>query len=85
MLNIAQARSKVEKTFPNCIVETEVDFGDLYVFEVLLPLEGEAGFDPFFSVNKENGDLLEVSVMTDWTPKLTEAFAKAKGLKIKED
>lgn len=75
MLSEPDARVLVEMAFPESDVQTSIDYGRVYLFLVIGsdPLEGDQ--DPFFSVDKETGDLRDFSIITDGDPhEITKKF-----------
>lgn len=78
----SQATALIKKTFPEGKIQAVVEYKNLYLFQVFGddPLEGE--LDPFYSVNKNTGELKEFSILTDAKPtEILPLFVKAKGLK----
>lgn len=75
MLSEQDARTLVEMAFPQSRVQTSIDYGKVYLFMVISsdPLEGDQ--DPFFSVDKETGNLSDFSIITDGDPReITKKF-----------
>lgn len=78
MLNLVQATRIVKKTFPKGKIQSSIEYENLYIFQVFLPLPGEEEMDPFFSVNKETGAIKDFSILTDGdTTEITRLFLKA--------
>jgi hypothetical protein len=82
MLSEAEATKIVADVFSDSRIEKPIDYRGLYIFPVFGddPLEG--GQDPFFSVDKQTGELRDFSVITDGNPKeIEEAFLKLQKIK----
>lgn len=69
MLNELEAMKIVRSAFPESRIEKPIDYRGIYLFQVFGtdPLEGDQ--DPFFSVDKQTGELRDFSVITDGDPK----------------
>jgi hypothetical protein len=65
MLSVSEATKRIKKVFPDAKIGANIDYRGLYIFQVFLDLPEEAGFDPFFSVNKQTGEVRDFSVITD--------------------
>lgn len=77
MLNIEQATKIVRKTFPEGKILSSIDYKNVYIFKIYLPLPEEEGMDPFFSVNKQTGEFRDFSILTDGDiTEITELFIK---------
>ena len=79
MLSELEATGLIKAAFLNGRVEKPIDYQGLYVFPIFSddPLEG--GQDPFFSVNKQTGEIRDFSVITDGDPKeIEEKFLRLK-------
>lgn len=68
MLTEEQALLKIREVFPDSDLEVTgpVNYNDLYLFRVIDtsdPIEGM--WDPFFSVDKETGEVRDFSIITD--------------------
>lgn len=69
MLSELDATKIVKSVFSDSRIEKPIDYRGVYLFQVFGtdPLEG--GQDPFFSVNKQTGELRDFSVITDGDPR----------------
>lgn len=65
MLADTEARDILLKVLPEVSVKAWTKYGDLYLFRVQYPLDGEEDFDPFFSVNANTGEFREFSILED--------------------
>ncbi len=80
MLNLDKATDVVKKTFPEGKITSNIEYKNLYIFQVFNPFPGEEGMDPFFSVNKETGEFRDFSIITDGDIReITKLFLKAQG------
>lgn len=78
MLSIQQATDVLRKGIPVTSVEAVITYGDLYIFRVIRDEPGEEEMDPFFSINRETGELRDFSIITDGNAEITALFMKAK-------
>lgn len=65
MLNEQAATAIVMKAFPKDQISRPISYKGLFVFQVISSDPDEGGWDPFFSVNQDTGELKEFSVITD--------------------
>ncbi len=78
MFNLDKATDVVKKTFPEGKITSNIEYKNLYIFQVFNPFPGEEGMDPFFSVNKQTGEIRDFSIITDGdTRELTKLFLEA--------
>lgn len=65
MLSEKEATAKIRAVFPNRTIEPPIEYQGLFIFQAFSsdPLEGQ--LDPFFSVNKETGEVRDFSIITD--------------------
>lgn len=68
MLTEEQATLRIGEVFPDTELDITgpVNYNELYLFRVIEtsdPIEG--GWDPFFSVDKETGEVRDFSIITD--------------------
>jgi hypothetical protein len=71
MLSKTQASALLKFKFPGSIVESGIDFEDLWVFRIYLPIhEEEQGMNPFMSVDKKTGDVNDFSITACSNPVL---------------
>ncbi len=78
MLSLDKATGIVKETFPLGTINSNVDYKNLYIFQVFNPFPGEEGMDPFFSVNKETGEIRDFSIITEGDiTEITKLFLKA--------
>ena len=77
-LNKKQATQLIKIALPTGKVQKVIDYTDLYVFQVFRSDPAEEQMDPFYSVNKNTGNVKEFSVITDGDIKeIMELFNKA--------
>lgn len=80
MLSVEEATTIMQQALPQGTIASKIDYNDLYVFQVFLNEVGEEGYDPFFSVNKETGEVRDFSIITDGnTKEIVELFLRAQG------
>lgn len=77
MLSKEEASVKLLEALPERTIEKVVDFDNFYVFQAFHPDPIEGQYDPFFSVNKETGEVRDFSWITDGGPELERAFEEA--------
>jgi hypothetical protein len=65
VLSEKQAVKKIKQTFPVSVIVGQIEYNDLYIFSLKLPLVAEEGFDPFYSVDKHTGAVKDFSILTD--------------------
>ena len=65
MLSAKESATIVRIKLPGSTVLKTVEYGGLYIHLVNTNRPGEELFDPFYSVDKETGDLEEYSIITD--------------------
>jgi hypothetical protein len=63
MLNINEAIDVVKKTLPNSKIISFIEHKDLFIFNILISLEEESGYDPFYSVNKVTKEFKDYSFL----------------------
>lgn len=62
MLDFKDAKRIIEKNLPNGIIKSAILYDGSYVFMVFID---EDEFDPFYSVDSENGEFRDFSILTD--------------------
>ena len=75
MIDTREAEAKIRAIFPDSKISPPVDYRDVYLFQVFDsdPLEG--WFDPFYSVDKDSGEVRDYSIITDGNPgEITKLF-----------
>jgi hypothetical protein len=65
MLTDTQALAVLQKAFPDAKVEPFIPYHGLLLFKVFEPDPEEGEFDPFYSVDPQNGEIKEFSILTD--------------------
>lgn len=69
MLDIKTAAMLLKKQFPERTIKVGVEYRDLYVFLAPDPNDTQEGeSDPFFSVDRNLGDVSDFSILTDGDP-----------------
>jgi hypothetical protein len=66
MLNVLEATKIINEALPTREIGKPIDYRGLYIFLAIdnhLPIEGD--MDPYFSVNKETGELRDYSIIAD--------------------
>jgi hypothetical protein len=81
MLSLSEATSIVRENLPDGEIKKYIEYRNLYIFQVLGSDPDEGLFDPFFSVNKDNGEFRDYSILTDGDPgEISELFKAAQRL-----
>lgn len=79
MLDLEQAIARLTVMFQGATLGLHIQYRGLFIFQVFLPLEDEEGYDPFYSVNRETGEVLDYNIMEDGDLQtITELFMTAK-------
>lgn len=65
MPNLTEATTIIKQNLPTGKIEAVVEYRNLYLFRVFVPLPGEEGMDPFYSVDKSSGTFRDFSLLTD--------------------
>jgi hypothetical protein len=65
MFNSAQALAQVKATLPEVEIKAWTEYRDIYLVRVEYPYPAEKDYDPFFSVDKDSGEVRDFSVITD--------------------
>ena len=79
MLTPDEAISLLKNVFKGSTIGLYVEYGDLYIVQVFRNLPGEGDYDPFYSVNKTTGMIMDYSIITDGdTQELNRLFLEAK-------
>lgn len=69
MLSELEAVTIIRAEFSDSRIEKPIDYRGVYLFQVFVADPLESGQDPFFSVDKQTGELRDFSVLTDGNPK----------------
>ncbi len=76
--SLDKATGIVKKAFPLGKITSSIEYKNLYIFQVFNLFPEEEGMDPFFSVNKETGEIRDFSIITDGDiSEITKLFLKA--------
>jgi hypothetical protein len=79
MFDANHAKALVRSFHPEVVVEDCFPYKELYLVRVTHDDPDEADYDPFYSVNKNTGEVAEFSVITDGDPsEIAQAFANRK-------
>lgn len=79
MLSSTQAAEVIKKNIPIGTIQSYIDYGDMYIFQVFTNRPGEEIMDPFYSVDMNTGEFSEFSILTDGnTEQITQLFEEAK-------
>lgn len=79
MLDQSTAQKRLKKALPNGKVQAVVTYKDLYLFQVFDDDPDEGEYDPFYSVNRQTGEVREFSILTDGDiSEITTLFLEAK-------
>jgi hypothetical protein len=79
MLDIDQAVEALQEFFPEGQIGLSIDYGPVFVVQVFNNFPGEEGMDPYFSVDKQTGQVRDFSLMTDGDfDEVNRLFAAAK-------
>lgn len=81
MLSLQEATEVIHENHPDGKIQKCVEYKNLYLFIVFNNRPGEEEMDPFFSVNKETGEFLEFSVLTDGNTEEVLSLFESKGEK----
>lgn len=65
MFNLIQAQTNLVKFYPQATIKVWTPYQNLYLFRVEHPSVEEKDYDPFFSVDKDTGEVRDFSVLTD--------------------
>lgn len=65
MLNLKDAEVLIKKAIPGGKIQASVVYRNLYLFQVFTLNPGEETMDPFYSVNRQTGEVRDFSVLTD--------------------
>ena len=65
MLSPTQAAEIIKKNIPIGTIQSYIDYGGLYIFQVFTTRPGEEIMDPFYSVDRNTGEFSEFSILTD--------------------
>lgn len=65
MLSEADAIILIKREFIGADIRPPIKYRNIYIFQVFTSDPDEGGFDPFFSVNQETGELRDFSVVAD--------------------
>lgn len=65
MLSQPQARALLLAAYPSGEVQRWIEYEELFIFQLFIGDDGEAGFDPFYSVNRRSEEVAEFSIITD--------------------
>lgn len=75
MLDIDAAAVIILKNIPIGVIQSAIEYRDLYLFKVFTTRVGEEQMDPFYSVDKMTGAFSEFSIITDGdTSEILELF-----------
>lgn len=66
MYSIAEATEILKKAYPTRTIDPPVVYNGAYLFKAIDESDELEGFiDPFFTVNRDSGELSEFSILTD--------------------
>lgn len=65
MLSVADAIRIVNEALPGGTIRKQVEYQNLYLFQVFRSMPLEEEWDPFFSVDKETGEFSDFSIIDD--------------------
>jgi hypothetical protein len=65
MLNETEALALVKKEFPDTRIFGPVEYQHLFIFQVFINVPLESGWDPFVSVDRRTGEVLDYSIIGD--------------------
>lgn len=65
MLDVHDALSIVRKSIPDGKIQSYIQYEDLFIFQIFSDDQFEGEFDPFYSVNRSNGEFQDFSIITD--------------------
>ena len=79
MFSPTDAAKIIKENHPLGEIQSFIDYGNVYIFQVFNKRPGEEEMDPFYSVDKSTGEFAEFSILTDGnTKEITSLFAEAK-------
>lgn len=81
MLNLRQSEKIVNEALPGWKIHSFVEHGNLFIFCIENPLDGETGLNPFFSVDRITGTFSEfaITIHPDFTEILNKFREKENG------
>ena len=79
MFSPTDAAKIIKENHPYGEIQSYIDYGNVYIFQVFNKHPGEEVMDPFYSVDKSTGAFAEFSILTDGpTEQITSLFEQAK-------
>lgn len=77
LLNIKMAEEAVHKAYPGCTIRVGIEHKERYLFVVYFMDDPNSFFDPFYSANKETGEVRDFSMINDPDADLIYALLEA--------
>lgn len=77
MLSLSEAIRIVYENLPGGTIKKQIEYQNLYLFQVFRSMPFEEEWDPFFSVDKETGEFSDFSIIDDGNMEIIELFRSA--------